>query len=819
MQTLNAKKPRETQDAPPLAGNSNVRSAGPQELRANIIEEIRKLFKSNISLALDIQEQAVVVRTEASRLMQDQREAVRFKDLRAYLNELQLNFYKATEGGDFQMSYMCLVKAQKLVNFLYKKNKALVGNKDWAIANLNEIVFLQSHGLFELSLPAYKIVLKTFKARSGESGKANTMIAGEKSFFGHFLPVFERRKLELRTLLSMSLMLSERSDHTTAVKKATKAFNTGLELLLITLVVCYHYLFKAIDKAAQTSDAKKESKKLSKIEFFSNLTSILKNLIRMMDATPVSTLKSSPYLNHVHLCDLEIERIIASAGESKEAENSNTSSNFYVQMSTKEFRTTSSASKPKPQNLKKLSNHRSSMIAEILKRYQDEPDLAILNNEKVISSSFLNETTILALSQLNYYSFTDIFVTEKLKNEVTESSILEKIAFVVISLYVLATEHRFMEHQRNMKSVFYKFLFDYVGNPSDRQSELFLGKAVEVAFTYLPDSFPFVSQIFNVFKKFELNRSKQIPESSEDEDEYRYLVPMKKGFRSGMIIPVIKVTGEPQSRLFISSQQSVLKEESLEAGEREHKRVASVNKQTLADFYKRRSASGQRIRSTDFGGQARTAILLKNSYLDRTKRPLSFTAKDLIFSSSSEGFNRLTTKVHKVPLRSRSKKQVIDENVDNTRKRKQSSEKGRLEVFRPKSAKPIDAPVDASPVLQKYLASKMIKASSGKKELGLKDSLKLGEQPNLTNLLQSNANRLNMNFNNISNLNFVVNSHGIGLWGRNSSPKHFGTVFKPSTTPSYSKQGFKKIVKDKPSLAEILSKFRSRTSTIVWGCN
>lgn len=812
----NVIKPQNTTIVSMLLENSDFRLTNPLELKYKLIEEIRKLFKNNITITLNSKDQAISIKTDANRLMKDQKETVKFQDLGSYLNDLHFNFYRATDADDFQNSYIFLLKAQKLVNFMHKKNNALVSDKDWAIATLNEIVFLQSHSLSEMTRPLYKSVLGSFKEETEGLNKPNAALLKDKQFFGYFVPVFEKHKLRLRTLLSMCLSFSEKFEHANAIKKAEKAFNTALELLLVTMTVCYHYLFKNINKLAQTKDVAKETRKLIKIEYFANLINILKKLIKTIDGVSISNLKKSSHLSDIFIYETRLEKLLMSSEETPDLNTYGTTANFYNTQGVNETKSMNFAPTTTGQNFTKVSNPSLAKVTAIIRKYADKPDLIILNNEKVIESSFLNETTILTLSQLNYYNYTDIFVTDKLKNEITESSILEKIAFVVISLYVLATEHRFLEHKKNAENIFYKFLFDYIAEPKKRQSELFLSKAVEIAFTYLSDNFPFVSQIFNVFKKFELNRGKQIPENSEEEDEYRYLLPIKNGFRSGLIIPVVKVSRERHYSVFDIHRRESLRDETHESVNNTQKRMSSSKKQTIENFYQRRSATNKRIRSTELNKQTRTAILMKNNnYMEKIKKPLGQITKEVSLSSTAESFFKHKKASAKTNAIATNKGPVNDENVAFAKPKRQSVEKSKPEVSRPGSAKLNDSqfdksnPLHLSPVIQKYLANKLNSSKMGKNELQFHEPIRLSEKTDVSNILQPNNNKLNINFTNVGNLNFVINSYTSGLSNQNASPKQLNSRAKPSNIP-VTKQNLKKIFKDKSTLDEILNKFKHK---------
>lgn len=62
---------------------------------------------------------------------------------------------------------------------------------------------------------------------------------------------------------------------------------------------------------------------------------------------------------------------------------------------------------------------------------------------------------------------------------------MEKIVFLVLSFYVVATEHRFIEHQEKSKNPFYKNLLNFyqTSDKKDR-SEMYLSTGVEIAYLF-----------------------------------------------------------------------------------------------------------------------------------------------------------------------------------------------------------------------------------------------------------------------------------------------------------------------------------------------
>ena len=310
-----------------------------------------------------------------------------------------------------------------------------------------------------------------------------------------------------------------------------------------------------------------------------------------------------------------------------------------------------------------------------------------------------------------------------------------------------------------------------------------------------------------------MNRSKQIPENNEDEDQYRYLLPMKNGFRSALIIPIIKISGERQYNIFDMHRHELFRNDLNETASNIQKRLSSSNKQTTENFYQRRSANNKRIRSTDLNKQTRTAILMKNNnYLEKIKKPLSHTTKEISLGNTAENFFK-QKKVSSTISSNQYSKNINDENVNST-VRRQSLDKAKPAETRPKSAKSSqsmpDKTMHLSPVIQKYLANKLINNKYTNSDLPAKNSMKFTDSTDFNNILQPNNNKLNINFTNVGNLNFVINSYNAGPSNQNASPKQMNSKQKMNSGSSVSKQNLKKIFSDRSTLDEILNKFKSK---------
>lgn len=786
----------------------------PLSLKYKVAEEIQRSIKNHMSLSLNVKEQMLFIKMESNKYFKDQKENIKLKDFRNYLNDLVFSFYSMADNDDFHNGYIILLKAQKIVSFIFKKNRSLIGEKEWLISHLNEIVFLQLNGLNEKTGSIYKSILSFFKMHKNAPRKSSIGGMSDKQFFDFLIPGFEKSKLKLRTILSLCLAHSEKFEHLKAIKKAEKAFNTSLDLLIQTLLVAYFYIFKNINKLGGINDPIKENRKLVKIEYFANFINTLKSIIKLVENMTCSKIKNSVYLNDMLFYERKLMKLLENKIENN-TQPFSTITNFYKDTKSKTAADKENLLNMTSQNFNKQKDTILKRVHTILEKYKDKPDLIILNNKKVIESSFLNETTILTLSQLNYYNYSDVFVTNKLKNEITENSLLEKISFIVISLYVLATEHRFLEHKRNSENKFYKFLFDYIAEPKKRQSELYLGKAVEIAFTYLSDNFPFVSQIFNVFKKFELNRSKSIPENDEDNDYYKYLLPIKNGFRSELIIPVVKTMKQCSDTVFTLKNETKLKLDSKFTKKtlNPKKRLSSYKKRTTTDkVYQRRSTTGKRLKSSEIIKKNRTAVLMKNNnYLEKMKSPLLRTNQEFNLSKTADNFFKQKKKVPRKSSKQRSK--IEKENLDYLPYKKIPTNKTK-NALRPKSAKNFNSvekskKIKFSPIVQKYLSNKLQYDRNVLNKSNNSEKIVKNQQIDLNNVLQNNSNKLNINFTNVGSLNFVINSFANGTTEKKNSPGR-SNKFKINKYKNANNKNLRKVFKNKSTLDEILNRFKSK---------
>lgn len=186
-------------------------------------------------------------------------------------------------------------------------------------------------------------------------------------------------------MLSITLNYSDLNQHKKAISTAQKALKSIVYIFYQTQIIVLFYLVKELNKS-ENEDSPKNIKE------YLNINAILQFVLDKVLTRFSFDQKKNPYINYIEA----LLKIVKSL--SKDID------------------------------------------------FNVEPDLEFLNRKSITQESYLIESTILSLSHLNYFNFSDVFVTPKMKNEIMDISIMEKIVFLVLALYVVATEYRFIEH-------------------------------------------------------------------------------------------------------------------------------------------------------------------------------------------------------------------------------------------------------------------------------------------------------------------------------------------------------------------------------------
>ena len=125
--------------------------------------------------------------------------------------------------------------------------------------------------------------------------------------------------------------------------------------------------------------------------------------------------------------------------------------------------------------------------------------------------------------------------------EISPVSIEEKIAWLTIAIYSMATEKSFIEFGLN--STPQNALTTNQKKTREIRipdSEVDLGKALELGYVFQPHDQPFVTHIFNVYARTQNTGNMAIPEDKQIDEQIKLIKPLNGGFKSNLIIPLIR---------------------------------------------------------------------------------------------------------------------------------------------------------------------------------------------------------------------------------------------------------------------------------------
>ncbi|CAK71360.1 unnamed protein product (macronuclear) [Paramecium tetraurelia] len=149
---------------------------------------------------------------------------------------------------------------------------------------------------------------------------------------------------------------------------------------------------------------------------------------------------------------------------------------------------------------------------------------------------------ILGLMQLTYVDLEELFPINSFEMVMAEEVILELIMLTGLSFYSISTELRFINNQQNKLTV-----------------EIWLGKAVEIFYTYVPHSSAIFNQIYQVYQKLYGVDKQSIPEDEEVEYHTKLLKPHpynNKSTLSNKVVIIIKVPNHNKQSKETETKQS-----------------------------------------------------------------------------------------------------------------------------------------------------------------------------------------------------------------------------------------------------------------------
>lgn len=421
-------------------------------------------------------------------------EVVEADNFMNYLLQLENDFFARDLMIDFVECYLLLKRAADSVRYYHKKVRPGVYHREYILIRLNQMSFLSLHSLF----PQAKNIADEVQRLSRPSPADARMSSASThtwSIEKLHSDIF-RKKAEQRVLFSSLLCFYEQVDHQKTMHIAQKALITAVEIVALSRVLAYSYVLKYVERAKTLGGHRKSANYQALAHHFSSLAAIFDLL-----ALSIADISAEP--------DQNMESYRMSVAEALTQEG------FSFARST---------------------------------------DLSLIAREALLDRSPLKQATIVALLRFN---FAKLSAKPVRRAEVGELAFLEKTAYIILPLYVLATFAKAREQEALSAKSFHRSLVDYAdasGHPLP--SELLLTKAVQICYLFLPETFPFVAQIFAIFRRLELNRSRIIPECAEDPREFVYLKGYFGGFRNQSIVPVLlNLSSYSLSSLFESGSE------------------------------------------------------------------------------------------------------------------------------------------------------------------------------------------------------------------------------------------------------------------------
>ena len=799
-------------------------------LSQNIKQKIKIIYKKEDSLI------KLISLEKTSKNTKNNEEIIYLKNMINYLVESNITFLMLFEQEEFESAYYLIKKTQKIMSFLFlKTNFKFDFSKYFVISLINEIVFLKRSDLIQETIPIYK---ETFRYLIPELGSVKFLTNSfllNKGFLKIIKENMVKLKMNLKILISFSITYSEQFKHKNALKQSEKTIEISLEILLYTKIIYQFYFIKEIQKLNRLKVKKKkylsdrcEKKKekiifanyfdkfgnfktqiIEKKEYFLNCIKVIDKIVDMVSDLNLVKIEDFKIYEYCKYFDFFIhkENNIYKKNSFKKnikKKKNNICSNKLIPKKTKRKK-----SKDK-QNIKKKKKKKlpQKIILKFLKKEdiikktkktKNSIDYKNLTNNEILAGSYLFNSTILSLCQLSTFNFEDKFCSDDLKNEILENSFLEKISFFVLSLYIYSTEQKFLEHKKKSKKKFYKNLLNYYQEKKTKklenlnESEIYLTKAVEISYYFLTEKFPFVNQIFSIYKKFELNLSKNIPEFEKDNIKLKYLKQTKNGFRNTLIIPFIreykeyflkkkfsitnldyrKKSKNPNKRLFgknkferPNSQTNYVKKKkpkkikSLKTLKRKNsskKNFKSPKNSPILKKYKSDKAL-KVIKNLKKKNNSKNLIkfdFIKEKYqkknksieskkLDKKKKSIERKKKNI--KNKKDIINLLKSRMKK-------KKFYLKKNLDTSLKKNQKVY--RITNFsNPKKPNEKDKKID----LNKKFDLEMFKKIKINKNLENIKEKKFQNNCSINHLIKNFSDHMNLNIKNINNLNLIINS-------------------------------------------------------------
>ncbi|CAD8142394.1 unnamed protein product [Paramecium octaurelia] len=377
-------------------------------------------------------------------------------------------------------------RATKLLEF-YTLNQIQVQYTSVLFSKINYAIILKRYAAYDESLNLLLDCEQILKIK-GKTLKKGTFDVLQ------IARMIQNKLLRLRILFQITLLFSETKRNKQALELAKDALKVLRNIIQLTIKLCQQItLFNNINKKQRAN---------SEIN-----SPIQKNSQSQSVCQPQQQPSALSYPQIVEIVFKEILNSIRSVMPYDEKQNENGSQNNLL-----------------------VRNHqnRSQSLFTTEQIFQTQNSNQQNKLFTIIEDNHpMLQMQILGLMQLTYVDLEELFPINNHDMVLAEEVILELMMLTGLSFYSISTELRFLNNQQNKMNI-----------------EIWLGKALEMFYTFIPHSSLIFTQIYQVYQKLYGVDKQSIPEDEEVEYHTKLLKPHafnNKATLSNKVVIIVKV--------------------------------------------------------------------------------------------------------------------------------------------------------------------------------------------------------------------------------------------------------------------------------------
>ncbi|CAD8049471.1 unnamed protein product [Paramecium primaurelia] len=377
-------------------------------------------------------------------------------------------------------------RAAKLLEF-YTLHQIQVQYTSVLFSKINYAIILKRYAAYDESLSLLldcEQILK-IKGKTLKKGTFDTL---------QIARMIQNKLLRLRIMFQITLLFSETKRNKQALDIAKDALKVLRNIIQSTIKLCQQIaLFNNINKKQRAN---------SEIN-----SPIQKNIQSQSISQPQQQPQALSYPQIVEIVFKEILNSIRSVMPYDEKQNENGSQNNLL---VRNHQNRSQSLFSTEQIFQTQTNNQQNKLFTIIE-----------DNHPML------QMQILGLMQLTNIDLEELFPINSHEMVLAEEVILELIMLTGLSFYSISTELRFLNNQQNKMNI-----------------EIWLGKALEMFYTFVPHSSLIFSQIYQVYQKLYGVDKQSIPEDEEVEYHTKLLKPHafnNKATLSNKVVIIVKV--------------------------------------------------------------------------------------------------------------------------------------------------------------------------------------------------------------------------------------------------------------------------------------